>query len=132
MFIEILGAFMHFSGSHWSTVAKFDDTPAGLDAMEQLAAMGVPEEQAQALLEATGGDVEMAINLFFADDVAMAPAAGAPELPEGLFQLVWGDAAEVPQAWREQHLRFQEAWELEVKGFRKAACMIMYVFIYLS
>lgn len=69
---------------------------------------GVDAATARGFLEMAGGNLEVAVALFFGDGAAAA-GGGAPPAPPSdkpdWFELTWGDA-EVPQSWSEQRLEF--------------------------
>ncbi|KAJ9472809.1 Protein FAM188A-like protein [Diplonema papillatum] len=70
--------------------------------------LGISRDQANSLLEAAGGSVEMAMNLHFGSEEPAA-AAAAPrrfEKPFDWYTLVWPAAEPVPASWLEQDLRF--------------------------
>ena len=75
--------------------------------MELAAITGQDPAEAAALLEAAGGNLELALSLYFdGGGVAAPPPPAAPSRPEW-WPLVWGaDCGALPDAWTRQRLVF--------------------------
>ena len=78
---------------------------------DQLVSMlGIPSDQAAALLEAAGGSVELAMNLHFGGgDAFDEPTGGGSsgfKKPFDWYTLVWPEEKEIPDSWLQQDLVF--------------------------
>eukprot|EP01059_Diplonema_ambulator_P009944 TRINITY_DN19922_c0_g1_i1.p1 TRINITY_DN19922_c0_g1~~TRINITY_DN19922_c0_g1_i1.p1 ORF type:complete len:503 (+),score=66.18 TRINITY_DN19922_c0_g1_i1:41-1510(+) len=95
----------------------------------QLAEMlNISEDAASALYEASGGDMELAMNLHFGGDLG-GGSGGAPafKTPFDWYGLVWPDPGQpIPESWVEQCLEFKEnTWGL-VQG-KNGPCGVLSV-----
>eukprot|EP01060_Flectonema_neradi_P015058 TRINITY_DN2173_c0_g2_i1.p1 TRINITY_DN2173_c0_g2~~TRINITY_DN2173_c0_g2_i1.p1 ORF type:complete len:495 (+),score=92.81 TRINITY_DN2173_c0_g2_i1:61-1545(+) len=70
--------------------------------------LGIPEDQAAALLEAAGGSVELAMNLHFGGGDDMGGGGGGSQFqkPFDWYTLVWPEEREIPESWLQQDLVF--------------------------
>eukprot|EP01064_Diplonema_japonicum_P018240 TRINITY_DN2691_c2_g1_i1.p1 TRINITY_DN2691_c2_g1~~TRINITY_DN2691_c2_g1_i1.p1 ORF type:complete len:521 (+),score=76.49 TRINITY_DN2691_c2_g1_i1:71-1564(+) len=77
--------------------------------------LGISQQQAEALYDASGGNVELAMNLHFGGDTENDTNgnAGGFKAPFPWYGLVWPDSTQpIPESWMEQGLQFKEGWGL--------------------
>eukprot|EP00949_MAST-11_sp_MAST-11-sp1_P004409 g4409.t1 len=86
---------------------NFNFQPRQDSAAAQFSAItGVSAQEGAIYIEAAGGNLEVAVQIFFSGGGSAQPTASGSGSAPGWYDLVWGGEKTIPEAWMEQGLQF--------------------------